>query len=131
MRTLPTIAILLTIGLGGCEPATMTIEGIDQNLGVIQGGETVTIRGDGMSTTSPVSVYFGDQKSRAVSVKGTRLIHATTPATEVEGPVDVLIIAADGTQFRITGGFEYVRQNRMAECVNIGRALNGKPPGDK
>ena len=41
--------------------------------------------------------------------------------------VDVRVIASDGTVFLIEDGFHFIDKNEMAECVNISRALNGKP----
>ena len=67
----------------------------------------------------------------SAALAGSDTIVAVTPAVEEPGKVDVRLVAADGSALVIRNGFEFVRHNRMAECVNISRALNGTSDDQK
>ena len=70
-------------------------------------------------------MYFGDVRAKTAAIRGTDQLWVNTPQVDEPGKVDVRLITGNGTQYLIKDGFEYVKQNKMAECVNIGRALNG------
>jgi hypothetical protein len=130
MRMLITSSMVLALA-AACGPESLSVEGVSPRLGVIRGGEKVTIDGAGFDQQSGYSVYFGGSRATHVAIAGEDRLWATTPAVDEAGPVDVRIVAADGTTFRISGGFEFVEKNELAECVNISRALNGEPPGKR
>ena len=114
-----------------CGPEQLAVEGLSPGLGVIRGGEAITIKGSGFDGQQGFSVYFGDHRATQVAVAGADRLRATTPAVESAGPVEVRVVAADGTTFVISGGFEFVEKNELAECVNISRALNGEPSSER
>lgn len=121
------IAIWLSTLLSGCGSDELRVDGLSPGLGVMRGGERVTIEGAGFDRQQGVTVYFGSARAEHVAIAGSDELWATTPAVDRAGPVDVRVIGSDGTEFLISGGFEYVARNEMAECVNISKALNGEP----
>lgn len=121
------IAFALSVSLAGCGEERFRVEGLHPGLGLMRGGERVTIEGSGFDRQQLVTVYFGSARAEHVAIAGPDELWVTTPAVERPGRVDVRVIGADGTEFRIAGGFEFTERNELAECVNIGRALNGEP----
>ena len=119
---LSTIILIITTG---CTSGELGVDGINPGLGVTRGGEEVEVTGSGFSLQEAFTVYFGNVKARYVTVSGSDRLVVTTPSVDEAGKVDVRVIGGDGTEFRIRDGFEFVTRNEMAECVNIGRALNG------
>jgi len=125
MLRVSTFALAL-LSLAGCGGEALRIDGLSPGLGVMRGGERVTIEGAGFDLQPGIAVYFGSQRAERVAIAGGDELWVTTPAVETPGPVDVRVIGSDGTEFLISGGFEFVRRNELAECVNIGKALNGE-----
>jgi hypothetical protein len=126
MWKLGIICFAAALGASACAADELGVDGLEPGLGVIRGGERITIRGSGFDRQQMVTVYFGDRRAEHVAIVAADELWATTPAVERAGPVDVRVIAADGTEFRISSGFEFVTKNEMAECINVGRALNGE-----
>ena len=123
---LPTVFLALLI-IPACSPGTPVVKEIKPVYGLLRGGEKVVVEGTSLDQLAPVSVYFGSQRVETSGFDRGNL-WVTLPAANETGVVDVRIIGADGTEFLLADGFEYVRSDKMAECVNIGRALNGKDP---
>jgi hypothetical protein len=121
-----TIAILLSALAWGCGGDEFRVDGLSPNLGLMRGGERITIEGGGFDPDRGVTVHFGGVRAEHVAIAGSDELWVTTPAVDRAGPVDVRVIGSDGTEFLIRGGFEFVARNEMAECVNIGKALNGE-----
>ena len=121
------IAVLLSSPVLGCGADELRVDGISPGLGVMRGGERVTIEGAGFDRQQGVTVYMGSARAEHVAIAGSDELWVTTPTVAQAGPVDVRVIGSDGTEFLISGGFEYVARNEMAECVNISKALNGEP----
>ena len=116
--------IIIAVIATGCLSEELGVRGLSPTLGVTRGGEEVQIEGSGFDPGGQFTVYFGDARAKYVTISGSSRLIATTPAVSEPGKVDVRVIGGDGTEFRIRDGFEFVSRNEMAECVNIGRALN-------
>jgi hypothetical protein len=121
-----TIAVAFSTLLIGCGADELRVDGLSPGLGVMRGGERVTVEGAGFDLQRGVTVYFGSARADHVAIAGSDELWVTTPAADEPGPVDVRVIGSDGTEFLIGGGFEYVARNEMAECTNISKALNGE-----
>ena len=111
----------------GCEEERFHIDRVDPRVGLMRGGEKVTIAGSGFEHAQMMEVWFGDKKANHLSFSGTDRLYVNTPEANRPGKIVIRVIAANGTELLVRNGFEYVKKNRMADCVNISRALNGQP----
>ncbi|RWZ46294.1 hypothetical protein ELQ90_14650 [Labedella phragmitis] len=76
---------------------------LDPARGPVTGGTEVTITGSGLATTTAVS--FGGVPATDIRVVSDEEIVATSPASEVTGPVEVLVTTAGGSVD--AGDFDY------------------------
>lgn len=101
------LPLLAALPLVGCEGSKeMKIKGLNPQAGHIAGDQTVEIQGENFRTDIGYTVYFGEAKAKAVTIRSTEALVATTPSG-TSGPVDVIVRADDGTAFKIKQGFRY------------------------
>jgi len=131
MKRAPTFTLLVALVVAGCGEDEFRVERLSPKLGVLRGGERVTVEGRGFDRQQGIAVYFGSVRADHVAIAGPDELWVNTPVAERSGPVDVRVIGSDGTEFLISDGFEYVARNEMAECVNISKALNGEPVAER
>lgn len=92
--------------------AKPTITSVSPNAGVVSGGASVTIRGANYSgTPGATSVTFGGVPATNVSVLGSGMITARTPAHAI-GAVDVVVTTASETA-TLVNGFTYADQLKI------------------
>jgi hypothetical protein len=102
-----TLPLLVALPLLGCEGSKeMKIKGLNPQAGHIAGDQTVEIVGENFRTDIGYTVYFGDARAKAVTIRSTEALGVTTPAG-VKGPVDVTVRADDGNAYKIKQGFRY------------------------
>ena len=102
--TLPLLAALALIGCEGSKE--MAIKGLNPQTGHVAGDQTVEIQGENFRTDIGYTVYFGQAKAKAVTIRSTEALAVTTPSGE-KGPVDVTVRSDDGRSFKIKQGFRY------------------------
>jgi len=123
---LKVVFLLLAALMGSsCEPASPAVKQIYPYFGLMRGGERLEIRGENLQQLDPLTVYLGERRVQTSGFDGKGTLWVLTPAANEESFVDVRVIGSDGTEFVIPDGFQYVRSAKMAECVNVGRRLNG------
>jgi hypothetical protein len=102
-----TFSVLAALALIGCESSKeMTIKGLNPQTGHVAGDQTVEIRGETFRTDIGYTVYFGQAKAKAVTIRSTEALAVTTPSGD-KGPVDVTVRSDDGRSFKIKQGFRY------------------------
>lgn len=84
--------------------ADVSLLAIDPASGSTSGGAQVTLTGEGFDESA--SVFFGSGQAGVVLVEPDRLV-VLTPASAVDGPVDVRVSGAGG-EAALAGGFTYV-----------------------
>ncbi len=86
--------------------APPTITDVTPSVGAVAGGTTVTLTGTHFRP-GPL-VRFGNSNATLVTVdpSGTSMT-VTTPASALDGPVDVVLLAVDGQQATLADGFRY------------------------
>ncbi len=101
------LALLFVGCFTGCEDdGKMTVSGINPPAGHIAGEQTVQILGNHFRTDIGYTVYFGNAKASAVSIRNTEMLIVTTPQHEA-GAVDVTVRADDGNAFLMKQAFKY------------------------
>jgi hypothetical protein len=114
---------LLVLGLIGCaDDGQMAVVGINPPAGHIGGEQTVEIAGKNFRTDIGYTVFFGNQKAKAVTIRSKEALTVTTPSGSV-GPVDVTIRADDGNAFLMKQAFKY---EDMGGSVVEGLGESGK-----
>ena len=94
-----------TLVVTAATPPTLT--SITPNIGLTNGGETITILGSGFE--SGATVAFGTNAATTVDfINSTNLTVLTPPS--VPGTVDVVLTNADGQVATLTNGFTYGQQ---------------------
>lgn len=82
----------------GTPPDTegVTVTSVSPGSGSLDGGNRVSVRGTGFSTTI-VSVTFGGRPASEVSTSGDTTIDLTVPPGRAPGPVDVVVTTSTDT----------------------------------
>src|SRR4051794_27974288 len=107
LSSLTAPALLAAILASGCESSgAMEVTGINPRTGHIAGEQTVEITGKHFRTDIGYSVYFGNAKAKAVSIRGPESLGVSTPSGAV-GTVDVTVRADDGNSFLLKQAFKY------------------------
>lgn len=101
------LVLALFAGSAGCETGgKMAVTGINPAAGHIGGDQAVHITGHHFRTDIGYTVYFGNAKASAVSIRNAETLVVTTPRNE-EGTVDVTVRSDDGNAFRMKQAFKY------------------------
>ena len=82
----------------------LAIQSISPSTGPATGGTEVTIRGAGFAAGS--SVTIGGRAATDVTVRGSDMITAKTPASTIAGAVDIAVLV-NGRTGTLAGGFRY------------------------
>lgn len=101
---MPLVAALSWLGCEGSKE--MKVTGISPKAGHIAGDQTIEIQGENFRTDIGYTVYFGNEKAKALTIRSTESLAVTSPSGE-PGPVDVTIRADDGTAFKLKQAFRY------------------------
>jgi IPT/TIG domain len=100
-------ALIATMCAVGCEDdGQMTVVGLNPRAGHIAGDQTVEVQGKHFRTDIGYTVYFGNAKAKAVTIRSSESIVVTTPQNPV-GTVDVTLRADDGNAFLLKQAFKY------------------------
>jgi IPT/TIG domain len=106
-KMLLALSLTALLPLAACEGSKeMKVKGLNPPAGHIAGDQTVEIQGENFRTDIGYTVYFGQAKAKAVTIRSTEALAVTTPSGEA-GPVDVTVRADDGNAFMIKQGFRY------------------------
>ncbi len=101
------MALLAGLSSLGCEGSKeMQVTGISPQAGHVAGDQTTEIHGQNFRTDIGYTVYFGQAKAKAVTIRSNEALTVTTPSGPA-GPVDVTIRADDGHAFVLKQGFRY------------------------
>jgi hypothetical protein len=101
-----TVGVTVTTAAGTSSPANFfylnpaTLTGISPGNGSLAGGDTVTITGTNLYTTTGVT--FGGVPATSVTVNSNSQITAVTPAGAASGPVTVVVTTTGGTADNLT-----------------------------
>jgi hypothetical protein len=100
--------LVTTSASWGCDEGggAMTITGINPKAGHVGGDQTIEIQGKHFRTDIGYTVYFGNAKAKAVSIRNSESIVVTSPQNP-EGTVDVTVRADDGNAFLLKQAFKY------------------------
>jgi IPT/TIG domain len=99
----------------------------DPNTGTFNGGEEVTIRGNGFQPgRAGVTVKFGRRDAQAVVVESDSKIKVQTPAGDKNTTVDVSVVFDDGKAFLLKNGFKYIDNTQRATMDKAFNALGDK-----
>jgi uncharacterized protein YegL len=82
------------------------ITSISPNSGPVAGGTNVYI--DGANFVQGLKVYFGEAEAQVAAFYNSTRIWVKSPASGVDGPVDVRIVNPEGTEGVKTKGFTYI-----------------------
>jgi hypothetical protein len=82
----------------------LAVQSISPTTGPAAGGTDVTIRGVGFATGT--SVTIGGRAATEVTVRGSDMITAKTPASSIAGAVDIAVLL-NGRTGTLAGGFRY------------------------
>ncbi|MDJ0762447.1 MAG: IPT/TIG domain-containing protein [Myxococcota bacterium] len=96
----------------GCDEE-FGIKDVSPAVGVLGGGEPVTIRGSGFNPNLGLTVYFGNQKADNVVVSSVNKLTVTTPSSPKPTVVDVRVATDDGKEYLIRRGFRYIEKAAM------------------
>jgi hypothetical protein len=124
-----TAAFLATFLATGCEgDGQMAVTGINPRAGHIAGDQTVEIQGKNFRSDIGYTVYFGNSKAKAVTIRGTDSLAVRTPAGEA-GPTDVTVRADDGNAFKLKQAFTYEDMGGSV-VEGLGETAAGKNKGN-
>jgi hypothetical protein len=98
------------------------IREISPSVGVLGGGESVSINGSGFDPSMGYTVHFGNNKATNVSVSSSNKINVTTPSASDATKVDVRISTDDGKEYVLRKAFSYVEKSSM----DLGDLVNRK-----
>lgn len=119
------LSILAIAVLVSCQTAQPGVERISPTIGLMAGGEKISLYGHGFKSHPIATIYLGNHRVFKMGVISDTEMWFNTPRTSEPDVVDVRVVMTDGTEYLLSSGFEYMRKNRLAECVNISRKLNG------
>jgi hypothetical protein len=114
----------------GCDQGdgTMTITGINPKAGHVGGDQTVSIVGKNFRTDIGYTVYFGNARSKNVTIRDSQTLIVTSPQNP-EGTVDITVRADDGNAFLLKQAFKY--ENMGGSVVEgLGQAGDRKGKGN-
>ncbi len=121
--------LFAALSLTACEGSKeMKVKGLNPAAGHIAGDQTVEIQGENFRTDIGYTVYFGNAKAKAVSIRSKESIAVTTPSGE-PGPVDVIIRADDGNGYKVAQGFRYEDMGGSV-IEGIGKSGEAKQKGN-
>lgn len=96
----------------------LKIEKVEPDQGTTNGGEEVTISGDGfVPGKTQAEIRFGRKKAETVTIASTSKIKVVTPVGD-KGPVDVSVAFDDGRVFKLANGFRYVEPIENSNARN-------------
>jgi len=123
------VLFFATLGAWGCQNETqMTVVGLNPRAGHVAGDQTVQILGKNFRTDIGYTVYFGNAKAKAVTIRNPEAIIVTTPSNP-EGTVDVTVRADDGNSFLLKQAYKY--ENMGGSVVEgLGQAGENKNKGN-
>ena len=95
-------------GLAACESGgEMQILDVNPRVGHTQGDQSVRILGRNFRPDIGYTVYFGTQKTSAVTIRDPETLEVLTPQGVAPGSVDILIRTDDGAAFKIAQVFKF------------------------
>jgi hypothetical protein len=122
------LPVLAALALFGCEGSKeMKITGINPPAGHIAGDQTIEIQGQNFRTDIGYTVYFGEAKAKAVTIRSKEALAVTTPSGTA-GPVDITIRADDGNAFKLKQAFRYEDMGGSV-VEGLGKTGEGKKKG--
>ncbi len=102
-------ALLLPL-LGACEESSeMAILDVQPRKGSTHGEQPVRILGKNFRQDIGYSIYFGNKKAQALTLRDPETIEVITPTSMPAGPVDIMIRADNGNAFKISQAFSFVQ----------------------
>ena len=106
------IFVALTVLALGCNKP-MGLHGVTPSVGVLSGGEPITLKVSGFNPDMGVTVYFGTAKASDIVVSGSDEIKVTTPSSTEEKLVDVRISTDQGQEFVLRNKFRYIEKGTL------------------
>ncbi|MDH5491221.1 MAG: IPT/TIG domain-containing protein [Myxococcales bacterium] len=106
-----TLASALLFGAIACSGGgEVQIANLEPRVAGLQGDQAVKITGRNFRTDIGYTVYFGNQRAKAVAILDPTTIVAYTPTTTDPQTVDITIRMDDGNAFRIKNAFRFEDQ---------------------
>ncbi|MBN1442067.1 MAG: IPT/TIG domain-containing protein, partial [Planctomycetes bacterium] len=109
--------------------APFIVSGIEPDRGPIEGGNTVSIHGQGFDDADPPLVTFGGTASGSVAVESVALLSVVVPPASGPGPVDVEIEDSRGGVI-LPGGYYYIVPGRSGLLFEQGDSATAAAGGD-
>ena len=108
-RTTSVMGLLAAaLTLAACEESVeMAILDVQPRKGNTQGEQPVRIIGKNFRQDIGYTVYFGNKKAQALTLRDPETIEVTTPTAMPAGPVDIMIRADNGHAFKINQAFSF------------------------
>lgn len=119
------LSIVIVVVLSSCGETEPGVERISPTIGLTAGGEKISLYGHGFESHPIATVYLGNHRVSKMGVVSDTEIWFNTPQASKPEVVDVRVVMQNGAEFLFSSGFEYMRKNKLAKCVNISRQLNG------
>ena len=88
--------------------ATLKVTALEPAVGSPEGGQSITIRGQGfMSESRAITVFFGDSQAQVIDVPSDTEVKIEAPAGPPGEAVDVLIAFEPGGEIKLPKGFTF------------------------
>ena len=98
-------------GKGGGAKApsqTLRVTGLDPTSGTPDGGQPITIQGEGfLGDSRTVTVFFGDSQAQVIDIPSDNEVKIETPPGPAGQKVDVSITFDPGGEIKLPGGFTF------------------------
>ena len=120
---LRTILITLLLASGCGDESGLKVTGVSPKEGPYQGGDPVTITGNGFEKTRPSTIYFNDRPGRIISVED-QAIRVEPPGGNVNEKVTIKIAFDDARRKELKDIYTYIEPGK-------GFDVEGLTSGDK
>lgn len=88
--------------------ATLRVTALEPAVGSPDGGQSITIRGEGfMSESRAITVFFGDSQAQVIDVPSDTEVKIEAPAGPAGQAVDVMIAFEPGGEIKLAKGFTF------------------------
>ena len=115
------IAALAAFGAASCGgksagPAApgstkLRVTALDPATGPAEGGQSITIHGEGfMAESRAITVFFGDSQAQVIDVPSDTEVKIEAPAGPAGQAVDVMIAFEPGGEIKLPKGFTFTAQ---------------------
>ncbi|MCA9582940.1 MAG: IPT/TIG domain-containing protein [Myxococcales bacterium] len=96
------------IALSGCESSgEMSIVDVEPREAPAAGGHRIAIKGNNFRTDIGYTVYFGSERSPAVTIIDPETLVVEVPPHDAASGVDITVSADNGDAFRIASAFSF------------------------